>query len=126
MIIKPRMNLLERYKVKKNIKRIFNSNIFYKEFCKRQFKYVYKFTLDTAPESLKHLCAGKKIFLNETHKIYVLFSNYDIPKVITVYNDTNRIISLDERITDDLLDIAIAIIESKAMIKRLIDKKFLK
>lgn len=126
-MIKPRMTLWERYKVRKHIKRITSENTYYREFCKRQFHSIHKFTINTAPKSLIDLCTCKKIFLDESHKIYILCSIYDISKIILVYNDTsNALIILDDRIDSKLLDLAIAIVEYHIGIKRLIYKDFLK
>lgn len=126
-MIKPKMTLWERYKVRKNIKRITSENTYYREFCKRQFHHIHKFNINAAPKSLIDLCTCKKIFLDKSYKIYILCNTYDISEIILAYNDEmNKLIILDDRINNKLLDLAIAIVESRIGIKRLIDKDFLK
>lgn len=126
-MIKPRMSLWERYKVRKNIKRIISENTYYREFYKRQFHFIHEYTIDTAPESLIYSCTCQKISLDKSYKIYTLSNRYDIIKIILAYNnERNVIVILDDRINIELLDIAIAYVESHIGIKRLIDKDFLK
>lgn len=122
-MIKPRMTLWERYKVRKNIKRILNENTYYKEFCKRQFFSVHKCVANT---NLKYLLDLRGI--DKLYKIYILCSRLDSIEIIVAYKDNiiNKLVILDDRINNTLSDIGIAIIESHIGIKRLINRDFLK
>ena len=126
-MIKPRMSLYERYKVRKNIKRILNENSYYKVLYKQQFHSINRFDINNIPKRLLNELKLSKIYINESHRIYTLVSKYDTTKLALVYNDSeSKIAIFDGRFNNKLLDIAIAYIESRIGIKRLIDKDFLK
>lgn len=125
-MIKPRMNIFERIKVRKRIKLQVEGSIYISDFCKKNMCYIEKYTSMNAPHDIRILFENHNTCDGYTH-IYVLNSKYDIMKIALAYNNGySKLFIFDNRINNYLLDIAIAMVESKIGIKRLINDDYLK
>lgn len=125
-MIKPRMNIFQRLKVLRNIKLQLAGNIYISDFYKRNMHWVSKHTSMNAPFNIRTLFDNKNTCDGYTN-IYALNSKYDIMQIVLAYNQTHsKLFVLDNRIDNDLLEIAIATVEAKVGIIRLINRNYLK